>query len=82
MKTEAPKVPPAGDTPRRMADALNAHADFINTGQKQARTVAELADEEPYLGKTYICTDEAGGITLVFADGTNWRRVQDRAVVS
>lgn len=26
--------------------------------------------------------DEAGGPTLAFSDGTNWRRVQDRAIVS
>jgi hypothetical protein len=27
-------------------------------------------------------SDEAGGATLAFWDGTDWRRVQDRAVVS
>lgn len=27
-------------------------------------------------------SDETGGATLAFSDGTNWRRVQDRAVVS
>lgn len=26
--------------------------------------------------------DEIGGATLAFSDGTNWRRVQDRAIVS
>ncbi len=26
-------------------------------------------------------TDETGGYTLAFSDGTNWRRVQDRAIV-
>ena len=26
--------------------------------------------------------DETGGATLAFSDGTNWRRVQDRNVVS
>jgi hypothetical protein len=29
-----------------------------------------------------VCSDETGGATLVFFDGTDWRRVQDRAVVS
>jgi hypothetical protein len=29
-----------------------------------------------------VCSDESGGATLVFFDGTDWRRVQDRAVVS
>lgn len=27
-------------------------------------------------------TNEAGGATMAFSDGTNWRRVQDRAIVS
>lgn len=27
-------------------------------------------------------SDETGGYTLAFTDGTNWRRVQDRAIVS
>lgn len=27
-------------------------------------------------------SDEVGGPTLAFSDGTNWRRVQDRAIVS
>lgn len=26
--------------------------------------------------------DEVGGATLAFSDGTNWRRVQDRVIVS
>jgi hypothetical protein len=27
-------------------------------------------------------SDESGGATVAFSDGTNWRRVQDRAIVS
>ncbi len=26
--------------------------------------------------------DETGGATVAFSDGTNWRRVQDRAIVA
>ncbi len=33
-------------------------------------------------GALIFVSDEAGGPTLAFSDGTNWRRVQDRAVVS
>lgn len=33
-------------------------------------------------GQIILVSDEVGGATLAFADGTNWRRVQDRAVVS
>jgi hypothetical protein len=32
--------------------------------------------------KRIFVTDETGGYTLAFTDGTNWRRVQDRAIVS
>lgn len=32
-------------------------------------------------GIIYV-SDETGGATLAFSDGTNWRRVQDRAIVS
>lgn len=27
-------------------------------------------------------SDETGGYTVAFSDGTNWRRVQDRVIVS
>lgn len=27
-------------------------------------------------------SNETGGATVAFSDGTNWRRVQDRAIVS
>ena len=27
-------------------------------------------------------TDETGGATVAFSDGTNWRRVQDRAIIA
>lgn len=32
-------------------------------------------------GLVYV-RDEVGGATLAFSDGVNWRRVQDRVVVS
>lgn len=59
------------------------------TGISRARsfTVATLpsaADFNPANGgAAYLyVSDEAGGATLAFSDGTNWRRVQDRAIVS
>lgn len=33
-------------------------------------------------GSLVFVIDEAGGAVLAFCDGTNWRRVTDRAVVS
>ena len=41
-------------------------------------------DFDPATGRaaTVYVSDETGGATLAFSDGTNWRRVQDRAIVS
>ena len=41
-------------------------------------------DFDPATGRaaTVYVSDESGGATLAFSDGTNWRRVQDRAIVS
>lgn len=46
-------------------------------------TVAELANinRDP-AGQMTFCTNEAGGAVPVFSDGTDWRRVTDRQIVS
>lgn len=36
---------------------------------------------EPFSAIIYVY-NEAGGAVLAFSDGTNWRRVTDRAIVS
>ena len=41
-----------------------------------------LPDATKYEGGIIYVSNETGGATLAFSDGTNWRRVQDRAVVS
>lgn len=33
-------------------------------------------------GRMIYVSDESGGAVLAFSDGTNWRRVTDRAIVS
>lgn len=33
-------------------------------------------------GVLIYVTDEVGGATVAFSDGTNWRRVADRVVIS
>lgn len=40
-----------------------------------------IATDDPNKYIAY-CTDEAGGAIPVFYDGTNWRRVSDRAIAS
>jgi hypothetical protein len=43
--------------------------------------VADLPAATQARGVVYV-NDEVDGATLAFSDGTDWRRVQDRAIVS
>ena len=45
-------------------------------------TVATVPTAGDWTNGIIVVSDEAGGLTVAFSDGTNWRRVQDRAVVS
>lgn len=50
-------------------------------------TVATVPDATKWSdGTTFssliYVSNETGGATLAFSDGTNWRRVQDRAIIS
>ena len=45
-------------------------------------TVATVPAAAGHAGKTIFVSDEAGGAVLAFSDGTDWRRVTDRAVIS
>lgn len=45
-------------------------------------TVAQLQAREPAMGQDVYCSDEVGGFVRVFADGQNWRRITDRAIIS
>ena len=73
----AKKLPPKGDTVVRMTDAINNHAELLNVGQFQKRTMAELATEDATLteGRSFYVPDESGGPCLVVSDGTDWRVV-------
>ena len=45
-------------------------------------TVAGAPAAAGRAGKMIFVTNETGGKVLAFSDGTNWRRVTDRAVIS
>ena len=45
-------------------------------------TVSTLPTAATYQAGSIMVSDETGGYTMAFSDGTNWRRVQDRAIVS
>lgn len=54
---------------------------FNNRLQVPQYTVATLPSAAEAALIIYV-SDEVGGAVLAFSDGTNWRRVTDRAVVS
>lgn len=43
---------------------------------------AALPSAVKYVNGMIIVLDDVGGLTPAFSDGTNWRRVADRAVIS
>lgn len=47
-----------------------------------SKTVGYLNSVSPAAGTMAYCTDETGGAQPVFYDGTNWRRMTDRIVIS
>lgn len=44
--------------------------------------VSQLPSASDFEGAMVYCTDETGGPVPVFSDGTNWRRVTDRAIAT
>ena len=45
-------------------------------------TLSEAPNAALFQGHVIYITDETGGAVLAFSDGTNWRRVTDRAIIS
>lgn len=50
--------------------------------QAPTYTVATVPSAATYPRGVIYVSNETGGATLAFSDGSDWRRVQDRAVVS
>lgn len=48
----------------------------------QSLVKANLPSASLWEGSIVYVSDEAGGSIICFSDGTNWRRLSDRAVVS
>lgn len=78
----AKTLPPGGDTARRIADAVNQHAQLLNTGVFQNRTLAELANEEHEDGRSFYITDATGGACLAVSSLGQWLKISLGAVVS
>lgn len=47
-----------------------------------AASTTPLPDATKFIGAQIYVSDETGGAVPAFSDGTNWRRVTDRAIVS
>lgn len=68
---------PTGETDEALALTISEHG----YPETPTYTVATLPNVGGGGGMIFV-NDETGGATLAFSDGTNWRRVQDRAVVA
>lgn len=89
IRTRAPQV----GEPIALGNG-GASSQFASLMQQIVRSLEELATvtAESYTvatlpaattaGQIIFVSDEAGGAVIAFSDGTNWRRVTDRAVVS
>jgi hypothetical protein len=94
-RTQRPIVPVvhANEIEHRRLLAVRANAGMPKDGSEamtaplrlKSFTVAELTGNfaaSVWPGATVYVSNEAGGAVTAFSDGTNWRRVTDRAVVS
>lgn len=86
-----PRKPFLDKTGRMMRDAFTRLNDIIKrTGGERGEAFGPLPDYTvatlPSAANNARCliyvTNETGGATVAFSDSVNWRRVQDRAIVS
>lgn len=68
------------------AAAINALITYHNAPFEPTLLPSYLKTALPsaalYINGMIIVSNETGGLTPAFSDGTNWRRVADRAIVS
>jgi hypothetical protein len=74
---------------KALYDIQGKHAQTLNAileGQQPvvlpSHTVATVPAAASYTGALIFVSNEAGGAVPAFSDGTSWRRVTDRAVIS
>ena len=90
--TRRPVVPLflADDVEHRRIIAMRTNAALPKDGTEGMQeplvlkeyTVATLPTASLWEGGIIYVSDEAGGATIAFSDGTNFRRAQDRVIVS
>lgn len=89
QRPEAP-LEHANEVTHRRLIALRANVGLPDDGSKAmtaplllaSYTVLTLPDATLWEGGLIYVSNETGGKTIAFSDSVNWRRVQDRAIVS
>ncbi|MFQ5563752.1 MAG: DUF2793 domain-containing protein [Parvularculaceae bacterium] len=79
--TERMRVTSAGDVGIG-ATSPATKLDVDGPVKVKSYTVAGAPSAAGIAGAIIYVSDETGGATLAFSDGTDWRRVQDRAVIA
>ena len=69
-------------TPTANSDGTNKLYVDNQKGVLVSYTVVGLPTPVGVAGKMVYVSNESGGAVPAFSDGTNWRRVTDRAIVS
>lgn len=85
MRTAQVKIP--GDAPNWASNLAANIVDFVRNMLRgpfvlTSYTVAKLPDATRYAAALIYVSNETGGAVPAFSDGTNWRRVTDRNIVS
>lgn len=76
------KITEKGIPTSQFQSLLESIALAINNLSAPSYTVATVPDATKSESRMIYVSDEAGGATIAFSDGTNWRRAQDRAIIT
>jgi hypothetical protein len=70
------------DLYRKLALALNSLIDGTEPVRVPSYTAATVPAASAWPHAVIYVSNETGGATLAFSDGTDWRRTSDRAVIA
>jgi hypothetical protein len=73
---------PAHGLPNWLAMDRDIDRAIVAGGVAVKLTLATLPDAAEWEGRIVRITDESGGDTLAWSDGTDWRRMTDNAIAS
>ena len=79
------KIPVPAGASAREHDLLRTIERALNTSgpvMLPSHTVTSLPSASGFTNHMIYVSNETGGAVPAFSDGTNWRRVTDRAIVS